>query len=99
MKGRCISCGVFASWRTAPSYTPTGDVALTALICCRNWFVLIPSREQLASDTSTFGGGAPFSMESHGYGNSMRVSWEIQRARSGELVSSGQWREPSWITL
>lgn len=39
--------------------------------------------EQLASDTSSFEGGPPFSAEPHGWGISMSVSGEFQRARSG----------------
>src|SRR6476469_11135715 len=38
--------------------------------------------EQLASDTSSFEGGPPFSAEPHGWGISMSVSGEFQRARS-----------------
>src|SRR6476659_5401576 len=43
--------------------------------------------EQLASDTSSFEGGPPFSAEPHGWGISMSVSGEFQRARS---------RSPPW---
>ena len=38
--------------------------------------------ELLASDTSSFEGGPPFSAEPHGWGISMSVSGEFQRARS-----------------
>jgi NAD dependent epimerase/dehydratase family len=41
--------------------------------------------EQLASDTSSFEGGPPFSAEPHGWGISMSVSGEFQRARSATL--------------
>ena len=38
--------------------------------------------ELLASDTSSIEGGPPFSAEPHGWGISMSVSGEFQRARS-----------------
>src|SRR6478736_2941992 len=43
--------------------------------------------EQLASDTSSIEGGPPFSAEPHGWGISMSVSGEFQRARSGNCAA------------
>ena len=40
--------------------------------------------KQLASDTSSIEGGPPFSAEPHGWGISMSVSGEFQRAPSPE---------------
>uniref|UniRef100_UPI001C54523B hypothetical protein n=1 Tax=Mycolicibacterium vinylchloridicum TaxID=2736928 RepID=UPI001C54523B len=48
-----------------------------------------PSMEQLASDTSSFEGGPPFSAEPHGWGTSMSVSGEFQRARSPQKPWEG----------
>src|SRR6185437_8217850 len=47
--------------------------------------------EQLASDTSSFEGGPPFSAEPHGWGISMSVSGEFQRARSPRCNAVEPW--------